>query len=317
LTLGEKDNELKLRPRSLMHLKYDWEPEKQGPEHSLDVTRARVGLEAEYGKWLDTEVTLDARSSDILLDAWGRINFLKQLRLTGGYFKRPFFKLRMRAAHGVQVIERGTLDNSLKDGMDYSSRKAGVQLDGRLHKDTKLRYFLGFFGDFEASRGIVSSNDLAAGLTLKPVDELRLGASTVFKFLSSDEAHTDWTAAYDVYLALDIDNWYMLLEGVAGEDPRYAGTPFFTGFLAMMSYTIDIYASEPLEGLRPVIKFELTEPDFDITDDLAMRATVGMDLLFVYDVRLGLNAERVDADRNNREGEEDGYILMALMGFRI
>lgn len=306
-----------IEPLALVHGRYEWEPEQGRQGQDYDLTRARIGLMASYGKRVDGKVELDARSSDILKSAWVRMRFMRELRLKAGLFKRSFFKLRMMDPHRMEVINRGSIDRSLKDGMDYSAHKAGVQLEGKLHKKSGLKYKVGFFPDFGLSRGLASADDLLAMVCAQPIKGFEIGAAYELKFLGDDEAHGDRVMGANLFFHVRMKGWSALLEGVIGQDPRYAQTPLFLGGLAMGSYTFSVGDETFLQGIRPAVKVETMDPDANIRDDLSVRGTLGLDLLFAHNVRISVNGERVYKGRNNREGEQDHYLLSALMGWEL
>jgi hypothetical protein len=315
-TKPEEEN-LRIEPTAVVHLIYAWTPSADGSEHEMDLARARIGLSVRYKKWVKGEVELDGADPDILFSAWVRIRFAAALQLKGGLFKRPFFRLRLRSAAGLEVIDRGVLDRVLDNGMNYTAHKTGAQLEGTLVKKLKLKYRVGFFSDFAQMHGLVSSNDLAALLSIRPFRELELGAAGEMKFLSSELAFDKRAAAGDVFTGLHIGKFDALLEGVVGQDPRYESVPFFFGFVGLAAYTIDVCGVKPLTALRPVVMGEIVEPDTEIKDDLAWRAAAGLDFLFVYDFRLGVNFERIWYDRNNRDAAAEGNRILALMGWSL
>ena len=311
----EKPYEIK--PEALVHIKYEWEPEEQEDGQDLDLSRARIGLRVSYEKFVQAKVEFDARADDILKNGWIKLRFLRELKLKAGFFKRPFLKIRMRSPHNIETINRGAIDRTLKYGMDYTSHKTGAALEGKVFKKAPLRYKVGVFPDFQASRGVVSSNDLVAMVSVRPVKKLEIGAAGEIKFLTSDEAHADMTVAANLFFDADIKHWHALVEGVVGQDPRFVGTPLFFGGIGMVSYTFDIMSAKPLVGIRPVIKGEVMEPDVEIVDDIALMGTAGVDLLLVYNVRFGIDAEYHYAQRNNRDGEENEFVLLALLGWEL
>jgi len=315
--IKNNDEIIRLEPLALVRLVYGWTPGAEKTEHELDIKQARVGLNAAYAKMVEGEVQIDGADPDILFAAWMRVRFADYLKLRAGLFKRPFYKLRMRSIADVEVIDRGTIDSDLKDGMDYTAQKTGAELEGTLAKKLKLKYRLGFFSDFAASRGYASSNDLVALLSMEPIHEVELGAAGEMKFLTNDNAFGDRTAAGDLFVGTHVRNWDAWLEGVVGQDPRYEGTPLFVGGIALVAYTIDVVDVRPLVGIRPVLRGEIMEPDTEVKDDLAWRVTAGMDFLFVYNLRIGLDAERIEYDRNNRDGAADDYKVLALVGWAL
>jgi len=118
--------------------------------NSLELRRARLALDGDFGQKISYRLQLDAVRSPVLLDARVDFKLLPYARVTFGQFKVPFSQENLISSRDLIPIERSLVVNNLVPGRDTGNngRDIGVQLAGSLVRASGkplVDYSVGFF----------------------------------------------------------------------------------------------------------------------------------------------------------------------------
>lgn len=133
-----KSYELKLRGTLQMDGRFFADDENDTLTDTFLLRRVRPVFEGTLARYFGFRVMPDFAGSPSLLDAYGEINFLPQLRLRAGKFKGPVGLERLVSASDMRFAERGLPTNLAPN------RDVGVMLHGDLY-DALVNYSFGVF----------------------------------------------------------------------------------------------------------------------------------------------------------------------------
>jgi len=154
LTSPDKDKsyEFKLRGNVQFDGRFVSDDEDETFNNTFLVRRVRPIFEGTLGRYFGFRIMPDFAGTPSLLDAYGEVNFLPQLRLRAGKFKGPVGLERLQSQTDLRFNERGLPTNLAPN------RDVGIMLHGDLF-DFVVNYSFGVFNG--TADGASSVEDLS------------------------------------------------------------------------------------------------------------------------------------------------------------
>jgi len=277
--------------------------------------RARVEARWEIEKLVRLVAELEASDGEAeLRDAYGRLSFAPWLRLSAGYLKKPFSRLRLEALADLPVPERGLLDRHVvrrtRHG-GFGGRDIGAMLSGRVKPLARLRYSVGAFAGPETLAGRNESHhDIVARLQLRPFKGARLAANSSHKRYDLGEDHR-WAHLFGGDLRYRLGGLTVQAEGGYGDNVD-AGPGHRLWAVHLLAAYQHRFSSlhllgQPL-GLTPAVMFEVFDPDDDVADGRAYRVLGGINFDVGEIARLRLFAEGTGGEPLAVDPEQEGAV---------
>jgi phosphate-selective porin len=277
--------------------------EKEGSNDDFRLRRAYLALEGKVVEdWL-YELEVDASaSSNILRTVYLRYAGLSPYAtLTAGQFKTPLLQEFITSSSAIDTIERSLL-TSMAD-----ERDVGVMLDGDLF--TKRLYYAA--GIFRGTGENVSENndekDFAgrlvyspwANLTDTPLAGFGIGAS----FQTGEQSGSGSTPEYDRdryggLLRYELGDFKFQSEFLRENQDKITGNDLSRkGYYLMSTYKF-------MPKLQGVLKYEHSDPDGSVADDVQEITTTGANWFFNPYVKLMLNYRFRDDEADSSVKDE-------------
>jgi len=288
-------------------------PSPESAPETFRVRRVWFVAQASYTDFLYGQVVYDFRTGGgVLLDAFARMNFDPAFRLSFGRFKRSFDIFLLNPIGDIPFLERaggvpGYQECSgvgsvcsygrLSERLLFSNRDTGIRADGTI----------GSFG-YSASLtngtlvGAVDGND-AKSLATRIHWNLREGVQFGFNATRKDYLNPSDETEYAVAWGPDLtigswrsglhvqagylhgENWLSYSTTTGAEGP---GT-FQTGQL-QATYFFGVERGR-IEGIEPLFRLSVTDPDDSLADDGGVLVTPGLALYFLGRNRIALNLD--------------------------
>lgn len=259
----------------------------------FDVRRARVSIKGSVAPRIRYKIQGEfGGTQQRLIDAEACFSLGRGTHISAGQFKIPFSRENLTGNPRLETINRSLVVESLcgrgKDVIgNQSGRDIGMSVHGDLGKLIKglpVTYTAGIFnGSGINTRDYNDSKDLVARVCAQPVKGVSLGGSWYYG------SNTDFTGAG------------------RGEDRRRAGAECSaagSGFLAQAEYITGKDGSVKRDGwyvlcryeiardlLHGVLRYEVFDPDTDISENSLKRYTAGLTLFFTDSSKIQVNYE--------------------------
>lgn len=282
------------------------------------IRRARLD-----GKWSPVDwgsLTLELELKDFnqieARDIYGRVRFWKDdwqnYKLTMGYFKKPFSRLRLESAFDLLTPERGLLDRNVvrKTAFGgFGARDLGLMLSGEwkgprwFDDPLKVQADLGLFNGLPGESDF--HRDLVARVEARLWKGLTLAANSNLKFYQQDSSlSTALMSGAD--LKWQWGAFEATLEGAYGDQ---VGTSFHLwGSHLILAYAIPIGDWV----LTPAVMGEVYDPSIESPDDFQARLAAALNLDINQHLRLVLSLEKIwqQLDSSDRSGSSDPTVLL-------
>lgn len=293
--------------------------ENDVPVSELFLRRARIVVLGSVKGWVDFKFQPDFSEINtvVLLDAYARLNFSDEARLTIGRMKRPFDGFQLTSSSQILTIERDvdipgipsltavSLDELSTDNR-FADRDIGLQLDGAL---SGFHYWIGTFSgsggeNEEAGNGkqLVGRAQYTFDLGGLPLDIALAGSLNDTDFENPDETlGTRLTSSYELWTELgDFDEGPMVQaalvggkntnQTVDGDEPDFTMDPDLAnlfGWQVIGGWKFSV--GNWLEAWQPILRFTYGDPNTALPDDGGWAMTPGVQFFFFDRTKVALN----------------------------
>lgn len=298
-----------IRVGGRLHAQYQ-SSSAEGSEADFFIRRARLTLDVTVNDFLSARLMPDFSGGTAeLQDAYFRLTFADQFRVSMGQFKRPFDLFELSSSTDMGVIER----DGRVDGVDscsgvgkvcsYGRFSSSLGLGGRdqgiLAEVTLDR--LSFSAAMTNGTGINTSDDnndktYIGRATFSATDKVTVGGALAAKDYvdgDSNEYANIWSldAQYGGYrgglllqgAVLGGDNW-------KNPDADTGDATTFLAWQAMGSYYFPV-SGQRFVGWEPVLRVSAGDPDTALDDDGGLVFTPGLMLYVQGRNRIGVNVD--------------------------
>lgn len=247
------------------------------PDLEMLLRRVRLEAQVRVNDLVSGKVQPDFAGDRVSVkDAFIRLEFSPQLQLLAGQAHRPFSLVELTSSTRMPPVERGArlrgvgvVDHyALVNGLRYSDRDVGLQIMGGF-PDDRLRttYRVGFFaGPLQGQVGSENSHQLAARVSIEPLERVRLGAALSRRDFARSAADrpSGWDLAPGTAFSLDLEygsfspGLHVVAEVAAGDADPFRGD----SFLAAQSWLS--YRTRALgraDGLEPLLRLSYGSVD--------------------------------------------------------
>jgi hypothetical protein len=227
--------------------------EREQWARDLSVPSARAQVEARFGI-ARAVIEADIASTNLVKDAYVRLEPADGWRVYAGQFKAPFLARSLESRWRLPLISRGMVDDYLTDKQQLGGRRLGLMGEARLDGLRRLELQLGAFQGARDEVGRRLGEDLSARVALEPVRKrLEVGASSYFGDplgggLSRFAAGAD--------LAFDVGGFRLGAEALGGRLPagRFAAELLYAAWRIPVGQSGD-WAVEPLAAAESLQVF--------------------------------------------------------------
>lgn len=278
-----------------------------GEASNFFTRRARLIVDGTFNDFISGRVQADFAGTAKLVDAYIRMNFSPEFRVSFGQFKRSFDIFELASSTDLSLIERtgkvtgydmctgvGSICSysRLTEALGYADRDSGIRVDGSsgtfsyqatLTNGTKLnssdendgKTFAGRVSLMAAENVQVSAN-AAVKDYLDPADETQHAVA-----FGGDVQVGTWRDGLLVQgSVVSGDNW-MSLDGA--DNPG----GFVTSQVAVSFYfPVD---GDRIAGIEPIGRISVADPDDGIDDDGGLLITPGFMIYFMGKNKIGFN----------------------------
>jgi len=287
--------------------------------HSAYIKRARVKLAAELTASTSSELEVDFASSRLVKDAVLAIHPGQMFRLHVGQFKRPFSQEELFSSSATPVVDLGRTNQLSTTKLGYSGRSQGF-----------MGLFKSRGGRFEAAAGVFTGSgeaDLGVGdkLLARQTDVNNRGKDWVGRLganLGNNQAlhlaanvssrsvggsFTDGGGVLhraETFMAWGADAEFksggLLLWAEALSGDNFSGftdtvaafsAPTFMGWHVAGNFQKPIGGDHLFSAWQLEGRFEMFDPDLDVSDDGSSLVTGGLSLFLGKNMRWRTNAE--------------------------
>lgn len=278
-----------------------------GTPSDFFIRRARLIMDGSFGEFVSGRVQADFARGGSLQDAWIRLNFSDEFRVSFGQFKRAFDLFELSSSTDLSLIERtgqvvgydmctgvGRLCSysRLTERLGFAGRDTGVKVDGASGQWSYMATITNGTGigtadvndaksfsgrlSLEASEGVVVSVNAAAKDYLDPMAESAFAVAW-----GGDVQIGTWRDGLLVQAAVvSGDNWRSL-------DPSDVAGGMLTAQVAA-SYYVPL-DGDRIIGIEPVGRISVADPDDTIDEDGGLLITPGLMLYFMGKNKIGFN----------------------------
>jgi hypothetical protein len=293
--------------------------------------RARLRLDIEVSDFLDVRFNPDFSGGNATLqDAYARLNFADELRVTFGQFKRAFSIFELSSSTDLPIIERdgriaGLSDcagvggvcsfSRLTEKLSFDGRDQGIRLDGRIGG---LQYALTGTNGEGINVGDVNDDKSFSARVSHSIGPARVGLfggihDYPVTLDGGEEQDTDFAQA--IGADVEIGSWrsgaHVMAAAVTGDNWRSgrAGSQF-KSFQLLGSYYFAVDGQTRVEGLEPLLRLAWADPDDGVEDDGGLLFTPGLMLYFA-----GKNGVSVNLDTYAPQGDRPTEYSIKLQTF--
>jgi hypothetical protein len=282
--------------------------------------RVRLIADIDVTDFFSARVQPDfAGGKALLQDAYVRLNFSDNLRISMGQFKRAFDLFELSSSTDLSIIERdGRVEglsgctgvsgvcsySRLTEKLEYAARDQGIRLEasgGSLSFLATMTNGTGINVDDENG-----SKSYAGRLTLAATANIRVSGQYHLHDYAAPAGGNEYAGAWSVDVEVGTwrdglhvqaavtggDNWKAL-------DPSGDAAPF-TAFQAVVSYYIPVEGSRFI-GVEPLGRVSYADPDGDTDDDGAFIFTPGLMAYIQGRTKLGVNLDVFSPQTGNTE----------------
>ena len=291
--------------------------------NALFVNRARVKLAADITKHTWAELQVDFASSRRVKDAIVGLEPHPAITIQAGQFKRPYSQEELFSSSATPLINRGLMNDLAVASLGYGGRSQGLMGIGRTRSESVTGYIGVFTGAGEADLGIGDNlggrqtdfnnrgKDIVGRLVYQTKGEakLRLAASGSTRSVGGNytggdsvthkaKVFTSWGADGELKLK-ELSLW---AEVDGGDNFRYSGqaftdtlmsykAPSFIGWHIAANWYKELAGDHMLSAIQPEARFEMLDPNTDVSNDGSNLVTAGLSLFFGKGMRWRTNAE--------------------------
>ena len=275
--------------------------------------QARVKLGIDYKKIFRIRASIELADAlknfnvdriSYLRNGYAEARFHKAARLRFGHFKRPFSRLELRSPTDLPFRGRGLANDRIIEDRNYGDRSVGGMLHGKIDP-ARLRYAVGVFAPAHRTEGV----DAVARLTAKPWKWLSIGAGGLYKRVENGTGDKVDVGAAGADFRVSYKGFQFLSDFIMGRDYLVPGEPWSLGIVGYTSYDVDL----PKKFiLQPVVLAEWTDIDIGVSQNDAVRAVAGVNVIWRKRFRIMPQAEfiRPMGVIGNPFVEKDTYYIM-------
>lgn len=150
--LKSSDGNFTLQPVGYLNAKYTFYKGDGAPSDTFNISRARFGVQGNYGKQLDYAFLFETASSLTIRDAYIDFKPWKSFKIMGGQYKVPFSMEVGTGDTNVEFADRSIVSVLYPDAAG-SFRAPGVDIHGDL-ADGRAQYWAGVFN----GKGLLTAN---------------------------------------------------------------------------------------------------------------------------------------------------------------
>ena len=263
-----------LRLRGLIQVQFNTTSVDAEADSEWEIRRARIGMRAYVGGWIEGFVLADfGRGRSRLDDGYVNLKFDKRFQLKLGQFKVPIDALELTSDRRQLVIERdpiprgavGFSPNGLLDDLRYNARHIGAQWTGAWPSVTVNAGFFNGSGDNSSEDD--DGKQVAARVARKLEGTWQLAVGWTGLRVSEPPADDKaaWYNAFEVATTwgkYGEPGWRGLGQFVFGDDydPDVFGDDdaSFVAVQGIASYHIPLYTTAYLIGIEPIVRLGWT-----------------------------------------------------------
>ena len=273
--------------------------------------RARLTIDVSVTDFLDARVQPDFGGGGIdLKDAYFRMNFSPEFRLSFGQFKRSFDLFELDSSTDMVVVERtgriagvggctgiGSVCSLSRftEALEYSDRDVGIKVDGSLSETV---YYQATLTNGTGTRGADenSGKSFAGRLSFEVADGVILSGNVSHHDYDQDPGTGRGTAfGGDLEIGDFRDGTHFQFGVIAGEnwlaeDAATGDGPTFVTAQAILSHYRPLSGGR-LEAFEPVARLSWGDPDGDVDDDGGILFTPGVFLYVLGRNRIGTSLD--------------------------
>lgn len=332
-----------VRVRANVQAQFNTTSADEEPDSEWLLRRARLGIGATTGGWLQAYVEGDFGRGDAkLTDGYVSLRFDPRLAIRAGQFKVSFDELELVSSRELPVIERDPLPrgatgfspNGLLDDLGYSARDIGIDWNGRFDR---VRATAGFFnGQGDNEEEADDGKQVAGRLAVEVADGWSVSGAGTWLRLSEPPLADDaaWYGAYE--LALRTGEYaepgpQILAQVFFGDDydPDLLGDDdaSFFAWQAIVGWHVPSYRTPFLIGWEPVVRVGWVRVEDGqavigdqilLLDRAAPAATVltaGLNLYWKERIRTQIQVDWASFDGDGALDDSDDVALRIQTGF--
>lgn len=332
-----------VRVRANVQAQFNTTSADEEPDSEWLLRRARLGIGATTGGWLQAYVEGDFGRGDAkLTDGYVSLRFDPRLAIRAGQFKVSFDELELVSSRELPVIERDPLPrgatgfspNGLLDDLGYNARDIGIDWNGRFDR---VRATVGFFnGQGDNEDEIDDGKQLAARVAGEIADGWSLSGAWTGLRLSEPplEDEAAWYNAVEVALRggrYAEPGPQVLAQVFFGDDydPDLLGDDdaSFVAWQAIAGWHVPSYRTPFLIGWEPVVRVGWTMIEdgqavigdqvllLDEASPTTVVLTGGVNLYWKERVRTQIQADWTSFDGDGELEDSDDLAFRVQLGF--
>lgn len=242
--------------------------------------RLRVVISADFADSLDPT---DFDPPPYLRNAYLHFAIEKRwLELRVGRFKRAYSRIELRSVSQLAFVGRGLSNDLIVERGQWGDRAVGAMLRGRV-EDLGLRWWLSATNPEWRVNNEPDGLDLLARVQWDAIDWLSVGAGGGSKWTDSGTGARVNVLAGGVDARLRVADLEVMTELLAGQQARVAGEPLSVGVVATANYRLRLSKNV---RLQPTLFGEWTDADIEFSGDDAVRAVLGLNVLWKKSFRV-------------------------------
>ncbi len=269
-----------------------------GTKDQFRIKSAKISLSGKIIEHSSFKIELDAtkgKNNDLLSDAWIKLTYLPKANITFGQFKIPYSEEYSISSSAIDTIERSLPINKMASEYDI-----GVMVDGHLF-NKNLYYGVGLVNGTGGNKSEDNDDkDIVGRVIFTPwanyeniMSGLSFGAGYQSGKQNTGTNETDRTRTA-LMLKYQIKNFKIYGEYLT-QELETTSTIKSDGWYVLCAY------NHPLandRSIQPVLKYEVYDPDTDISNNSQAIFTAGINFMLNKMTRLSTNYRwRTDEQR--------------------
>jgi hypothetical protein len=261
-------------------------------DYGFFLDQARLELEVEYDK-LQAEVSFDLGDAirpatstgsfddpPYLRDAFLNLRVKKYFRVRAGRFKRPYSRLELTSSGVLPFRGRGLLNGLIVEDAQWGGRALGLMLWGKA--PGRINWYAGASNPEWKPDGDEEANglDALARVEWEQSDNFVVGINGGHKLAVRTGLPDTNTNAGGADVLVQLDKLNVMLDALLAELPN-AGMQGHTALAygAVLFASYDVPLTSRL-ALQPILLGEYADADGDFSGTEAVRAIIGLNLLW-------------------------------------
>lgn len=278
-----------------------------GVPSTFSIRRARLIVDGSFGEFVSGRLQADFAGSGSLQDAWIRMNFSDEFRLSVGQLKRAFDLFELSSSTDLSLIERtgqvvgydicsgvGRLCSfsRLTEGLGFAGRDTGFKVDGSSGK-------LSYMGTVTNGTGVGNSdvNDaksFSGRLSLMTAENVVISVNAAAKDYVDPTDESAFAMAFggDVQVGTWRDGLLVQAAVVSGDNWRSLDINDMPGSFVTAQVAASYYVpldGDRIIGIEPIGRVSVANPDDSIDEDGGLLITPGLMLYFLGKNKIGFN----------------------------